>query len=206
MYGYVTDNAGVGECSKMGLFHPYGGGSRHGAEPVILSTSRGCSRPHLSPHPCRVARQATLHRVLACLADGLGIRGTARGFELDPNTVLQWLVEAVEQLQSFSASFLRELHLNQVQLDELYAVLSAVRDAAVSEAEAIERLSRSPRHHGAFRSLGAAFSVTGQRSRAQAALDAAACIALRASGQNRAATADREVKHRVVFGTKAAVA
>jgi hypothetical protein len=31
-----------------------------------------------------------------------------------------------------------------VQLDELYAVLSAVRDGDVSEAEAIERLSRLP--------------------------------------------------------------
>src|SRR5215510_6543502 len=36
-------------------------------------------------------------RVLACLAEGLGIRGTARVFEVDPNTVLQWLVEAAEQ-------------------------------------------------------------------------------------------------------------
>jgi hypothetical protein len=23
VYGYVTDNSGVGECSKMGLFHPH---------------------------------------------------------------------------------------------------------------------------------------------------------------------------------------
>src|SRR5262249_176554 len=30
-------------------------------------------------------------RVIACLAEGLGIRGTARVFEVDPNTVLQWL-------------------------------------------------------------------------------------------------------------------
>jgi hypothetical protein len=37
-------------------------------------------------------------RVLACLAEGLGIRATARVFEVDPNTVLQWLVEAAEQL------------------------------------------------------------------------------------------------------------
>jgi hypothetical protein len=29
-------------------------------------------------------------RVLACLAAGLGIRGTARVFEIDPNTVLSW--------------------------------------------------------------------------------------------------------------------
>jgi hypothetical protein len=26
VYGYVTDNAGVGECSTMGLFHPRGRG------------------------------------------------------------------------------------------------------------------------------------------------------------------------------------
>lgn len=83
-------------------------------------------------------------RVLACLAEGLGIQGTARVFEIDPNTVLSWLVEAAEQLHAFSAYFLRELHLNQVQLDERYAVLSAVRDGDIGEAEAIERLSRSP--------------------------------------------------------------
>jgi hypothetical protein len=65
-------------------------------------------------------------RVIACLAEGLGIRGTARVCEIDPNTVLQWLVEATEQLQAFSAYFLHDLHLNQVQLDELYATLSAV--------------------------------------------------------------------------------
>src|SRR5215510_2109482 len=73
-------------------------------------------------------------RVLACLAEGLGIRGTARVFEIDPNTVLQWLVEAAEQLKAFSVYFLHELHLNQIQLDELYAVLSAVRYADMSAA------------------------------------------------------------------------
>ena len=83
-------------------------------------------------------------RVIACLAEGLGIRGTARVFEIDPNTVLGWLVEAAEHLHAFSAYFLHELHLTQVQLDELYAVLSAVRDGDVSAAEAIEQLSQSP--------------------------------------------------------------
>src|SRR5215813_5451144 len=83
-------------------------------------------------------------QVIACLAEGLGIRGTARVFEIDSNTVLGWLVEAAERLKAFSTYFLHDLHLNQVQLDELYAVLSAVRDGSVSAAEAIERLSRSP--------------------------------------------------------------
>src|SRR6266568_5590886 len=56
-------------------------------------------------------------RVLACLAEGLGIRGTARVFEVDPNTVLQWLVEAAEQLRAFSQYFLHDLRIRQVQLD-----------------------------------------------------------------------------------------
>ena len=37
--------------------------------------------------------------------------------------MLQWLVEAAEQLRAFSAYFLCDLHLEQLQLDELYAVL-----------------------------------------------------------------------------------
>jgi hypothetical protein len=82
--------------------------------------------------------------VLACLAEGLGIRGTARVFEIDPNTVLGWLVEAAEHLRAFAQYFLHDLHLTQVQLDELYAVLSAVKDGALSEDQAIERLSHSP--------------------------------------------------------------
>jgi transposase-like protein len=79
-------------------------------------------------------------RVLACLAEGLGIRGTARVFEVDPNTVLQWLVEAAEQLRAFSQHFLHDLGVRQVQLDELFALLSAVKDGQISETEAIPRL------------------------------------------------------------------
>jgi transposase-like protein len=83
-------------------------------------------------------------RVLACLAEGLGIRATARVFEVAPNTVLHWLVEATEQLHAFTSYFLCEVHVQQVQLDELYTVLSAVKDGKMSEDEAIQRLSRSP--------------------------------------------------------------
>ena len=53
-------------------------------------------------------------------------------------------MEAAEQLTAFSAYFLCELHVTQLQLDELYAVLSAVKEGTMSEAKAIKRLSRSP--------------------------------------------------------------
>jgi transposase-like protein/IS1 family transposase len=94
-------------------------------------------------HGKRSSPELLVH-VIACLAEGLGIRGTARVFAIDPNTVLQWLVEAAEQLKAFSAYCLHDLHLNHVQLDELSAILSAVRDSDLSEDEAIERLSTSP--------------------------------------------------------------
>ena len=94
-------------------------------------------------HGKRSSPELIVH-VIACLAEGLGVRGTARVFDIDANTVLNWLVEAAEQLNAFSGYFLHELQLNQVQLDELYAVLSTVRDGAISEVEAIEQLSRSP--------------------------------------------------------------
>jgi hypothetical protein len=55
-----------------------------------------------------------------------------RVFEVDPNTVLRWLVEAAEQLQAFSQYFLCDVYVNQVQLDELYAVLRDVKDGKFS--------------------------------------------------------------------------
>jgi len=93
-------------------------------------------------HGKRVAVEL-LVRVLACLAEGLGIRATARVFEIDPNTVLQWLVEAAEQLKAFSAYFLCDVHINQLQLDELYTVLRGVKEGEISAKKAIKRLERS---------------------------------------------------------------
>jgi IS1 family transposase len=94
-------------------------------------------------HDKRIAVELIV-QVLACLAEGLGIRATARVFEVAPKTVLQWLMEAAEQLQAFSRYFLCDVHVRQVQLDELYAVLRAVKDGELSEDEAIQRLERSP--------------------------------------------------------------
>src|SRR6266699_6952117 len=94
-------------------------------------------------HGKQAAVELIVH-VLACLAEGLGIRATARVFEVAPNTVLQWLGEAAEQLRAFSASFLCDLHLEQLQLDELDAVLRDLKGGVINDAEAIKRLERSP--------------------------------------------------------------
>ncbi len=131
---------GLGNIRANG--HPSGGPWRQlhctGCEGYFLETHGTLF------HGKRVSVDLIVH-VIGCLAEGLGIRGTARVFEVDPNTVLHWLMEATEQLRAFAQFFLHDLHLPQVQLDELYAVLSALKDGTMSEEGAIERLSRSPR-------------------------------------------------------------
>ena len=75
---------------------------------------------------------------------GLGIRAVARVFEVDPNTVLQWLVEVADHATAFSRYFLHDVRVTQVQLDELFALLSAVKAGEVSEAEAIRACRAHP--------------------------------------------------------------
>jgi hypothetical protein len=41
----------------------------------------------------------------------MGIRATARVFEVDAYTVLHWLSETAEHLRAFAASFLCDLHV-----------------------------------------------------------------------------------------------
>jgi len=81
---------------------------------------------------------------VGALAEGLGIRAVARVFEVDPNTVLAWLSEVADHAAAFSRYFLHDLQVTQVQLDELFALLSAVKAGEVSEAAASQRRSRTP--------------------------------------------------------------
>src|SRR3989449_10606804 len=130
---------GLGNLSANG--HPSGGPWRQ-----FYCTACGgyFQETHGTPfHGKRVAPEKLVWAVGA-LAEGLGIRAVARVFEVDPNTVLAWLVEVADHLKAFSQDFLHDVRVTQVQLDELYALLSAVKAGTVTEATAIKRLSRSP--------------------------------------------------------------
>jgi hypothetical protein len=85
-----------------------------------------------------------LVRVVTALAEGLGLRAATRVFAVDPNTVLTWLREAADQLAVFSCSFLRDVKVNHVQLDELFAVLSAGKTGQGSDIETSVPCSRAP--------------------------------------------------------------
>jgi IS1 family transposase len=131
---------GLGNITSNG--HPNGGPWRQ-----LHCTRCGgyFQETHGTPlHGKRVAPEKLVWAVGA-LAEGLGIRAVARVFEVDPNTVLAWLVEVADHAVAFSQYFLHDVRVTQVQLDELFALLSAVKAGEVSETEAVERLSRSPR-------------------------------------------------------------
>jgi transposase-like protein/IS1 family transposase len=121
--------------------HPNG---RRWRQLVCLSCKRHFLETHGTPFHSKQVEPDKLVWAIAALAEGLGIRAVARVFESDPNTILGWLVEAADHLEAFSRHVLHDLDVEQVQMDELFALLSAVKDGEVSEQQAIKRLSRSP--------------------------------------------------------------
>ncbi len=83
-------------------------------------------------------------RVLACRAEGVGIRATARGFEVDAHTGWSGRGAAAEPLRALSASVLGARPLEPRQRDEVDAVLRARKAGESSADEAIKRRARSP--------------------------------------------------------------
>ena len=65
----------------------------------------------------------TIWKALKALAEGLDIQATARVFEVEPDTVQGWLNQAAGHMEAVSRYMLFDLHLTQVQVDELWALL-----------------------------------------------------------------------------------
>jgi transposase-like protein/IS1 family transposase len=97
-----------------------------------------------TPFPSKQVNLDKLVGAITALAEGVGIRAVARIFATAPTTVLRWLVEAAEHLEAFSRYHVRDLYAEHIQMDELFALLSAVKEGEISEAKAITHLSCSP--------------------------------------------------------------
>lgn len=136
--GAYRGGLGLGNLRAHG--HPRGG-------PWRQLSCRSCHGDSLEPHGTILHGQRLsvelIVRVLACLAEGLGMRATARVFEVAPHTVVPWRVEAAEQLQAFSHSVLCDVHVTPLQLDALVAVIRALKGGESSEDDASERLESS---------------------------------------------------------------
>jgi len=65
----------------------------------------------------------TIWMALSAMAEGLSIRSTARVFGVDKDTVQHWLNQASEHMETVSRYVFHNLHLTQVQVDELWALM-----------------------------------------------------------------------------------
>jgi len=110
---------------------------------------RACAHDFLETHSTLFYRKTPSAEVilhaLATLAEGLGIRAVGRAFDVEPNTILAWLSEAAEHIEAVSRFLLHGLQVPQVQLDELFALVSEFGTGQISASDVIERLPWRPR-------------------------------------------------------------
>ncbi len=71
--------------------------------------------------------EETVERVVRCLAEGNSIRATARILGIDKDTVYRIFDRASKHCQKVLDSLLRDLHLEECQLDELWAFVKKKR-------------------------------------------------------------------------------
>jgi transposase-like protein len=93
-----------------------------------LACGRYCLETHGTLFHGKTRAAQEILRAIAALAEGLGLRVVARVFEVEPNTVLSWLIEAADHAEALSRYLLHDLNIEQVQLDELFALVSDVND------------------------------------------------------------------------------
>jgi hypothetical protein len=67
------------------------------------------------------ASEETFYDVIACLAEGNGIRATARIKKVDKDTVTAWLDKASRHTEAVSRYLMVNLHFEEAQLDEFWS-------------------------------------------------------------------------------------
>ena len=65
--------------------------------------------------------EQVFYDVIACLAEGNGIRATARIKGVDKDTVAAWLDKASKHVEAVSQYLMVNLHFDAVQLDEFWS-------------------------------------------------------------------------------------
>ncbi len=85
----------------------------------------------------------TLCQIIQGLAEGWHLHSIARVFQVEPDTVKACLVRGAEQMEAVSSYLIRDLHLSQVQVDELWALVQSWGQDEEASAEPKTRRSQS---------------------------------------------------------------
>jgi len=76
------------------------------------------------------SKEEDFYRAIACLAEGNGIRATARIMGLDKDTISDWLERASKHMEAVSQYLMTHLYFEEAQLDEFWSFVKKKRQAA----------------------------------------------------------------------------
>ena len=66
-------------------------------------------------------------KVLLCLSRGMGLRNTCRQEEVTADSALDWIDKAAKHTNEFTTYMQRDMHLDQVQIDEFWSFIRKKR-------------------------------------------------------------------------------
>ena len=116
------------DCSnygKVGVDNQIIGAGSYGKRRTQLLKCKVCQRRFSARRGTPLfglkADEETFYDVIACLAEGNGIRATARIKKVDKDTVAAWLDKASQHIEAVSRHLMVNLHFEAVQLDEFWS-------------------------------------------------------------------------------------
>jgi len=116
------------DCSNYGKVGPNNqiiGGGTYGKDHRQLLKCKLCGHRFSARRGTALfdlkADEETFYGVIACLAEGNGIRATARIKKVDKDTVSAWLSRASKHAEAVSRYLMINLHFEAVQLDEFWS-------------------------------------------------------------------------------------
>jgi len=125
------------DCSNHGKVGPDNhiiGAGCYGKQKTQLLKCKVCNRTFSERRGTPLfdlkAREETFYDVIACLAEGNGIRATARIKKVDKDTVADWLDKASQHAEAVSRYLMVHLHFQEAQLDEFWSFVKKKRRTA----------------------------------------------------------------------------
>ena len=116
------------DCANYGQVGPDNhiiGAGRYGERQTQLLKCKVCNRTFSQRRGTPLfnlkAKEEIFYDVSACLAEGNGIRATARIKKVDKDTVTAWLDKASQHVEAVSRCLMVNLRFEEAQLDEFWS-------------------------------------------------------------------------------------
>jgi transposase-like protein len=122
---YFCPNQHCTNYGKVGPDNQVIGAGRYGKQQGQLLKCKVCGQRFSTRRGTPLfdlkTEEQTFYEVIACLAEGNGIRATAWIKNVDKDTVAAWLDRASQHVEAVSSYLMVNLHFEAVQLDEFWS-------------------------------------------------------------------------------------